>query len=572
MGIKIVNSTVIGLLLLTIVFNIILYNRQTSLQDRQTSIKNAVEDTRTVKVNLPDELKGKMDAAVTAYLNKMKESQSVFAKQVKSSEEENRNLIKKYQNDFENLLKTFAESVKASEKRHENMVTAAFAKMDLENRKQIDQATKGIISFAKQKISGNESAAREAHEKAQEYLKKRDFVMARLYCLNAINHAPDNKVFFETLIDIEKSKGTDSTQAELETIRSVLELGIYQVESKDIPDMMKMLAYINGQHKSISEKNARNQMQEEKKKCMEALASLKANGKYAWNKITQDMSKASLAWVRERLAVLDSLNSAELASEDAEFCRSEIEKSNALLGYLAAMLTIDNALSKAEKLLDAANPQFPAISSMVQSSNNVLSQLWSINFDLLPGAAREKAVAQASRIAKIETVFNKKKSALAMAEINRIYRKLDDILAGNRTRKIKTLENGMKQIMNLLPEIYDLNCRRDVEEKIGKLTDKVRKYSKERYESYQNWAVRKCKDAFKLYGSWNRVDEPDAVRVVNTYLLRIDPACLSPAVLRVYQDVLQKQFAEMGWKKIAEMETELATCYKKTIEDCPNED
>lgn len=501
-----------------------------------------------------------------------KKHESELAKRQQALDKVQKDFADKIANIYRGVQERLNNEITASTKRFSNTVDAAFTEIKRENQKRIEQATKEIAALAKQKISGNEVVAREAYEKAQDYMQKGNFAMARLYCLNAINHAPNKKAYFETLIGIDKAKGTPSTQAELDAIRSVLELGLYQVDSKDIPDMMKMLASVNDQIRKISEKAAESQKQEEKRRCAEALASLKEGGKYAWSILSQGRPEYSVDLVRERLTVLESLSSVELSPDDAAFCRAETNKSNVLLGYLAAMLTIDNALTKAEKLLETSDPQFPAISSMVQTGNNVLSQLWNVKFDLLPGDARGKVIAQANRIARIEKVFNRKKSAPSMEKINSIYQKLDGTLDGNRTKKIDKLQEGMKNIMALLPEIYDLDCRRDVETKIGNLSDKVKEYSKERYEGYQKWAVKKCDEAFRHYGKWKRVDEDDAVEVVDDHLLEIDPACLAPAVSRLYQDVLHKQFAEMTWRKKAEMESKLATSTKKTIEDCPDEE
>lgn len=540
---KIVNCAVGVLFIFSVVLSIVLYQQQKNTRE-------AVEKIKALQVNLPDGLQRKCEEAFAARTNE------TFA----GISKENRKQITQAAKEISDVAKGFS-----------GTSSALLAEIKQGNRKQIDQATKEIAALAKQKIIGNEAAAREAYEKAQEYVQKSDYAMAELYCLNAINHAPNKKAYFETLIGIDKSKGTQSTQSELDRIRSVLELGLYQVDSRDIPAMMEMLAYVNGQLKDISEKAAESRKREEQRKCAEALASLKDDGKYAWGKLTEGTPESSIDLIRERLAVLESLSSVELPADDAAFCQEETNKSNVLLGYLAAMLTIDNALTKAEKLLESPDPQFPAISSMVQTGNNVLSQLWNIDFALLPGDARGKVIAQANRIANIEKVFNRKKSAPAMAKINQLYQRLNGDLEGNCTRKIDTLQDGMKKIMALLPEIYDLDCRRDVETKVGKLADKVKEYSKERYEGYQKWAVKTCNEAFAHYGKWSRVDEADAVEVVNDHLLEIDPTLLAPAVARLYQDVLSKQFAEMGWKKIAEMESKLATSTKKTIEDCPNE-
>lgn len=121
-----------------------------------------------------------------------------------------------------------------------------------------------VALLAKQKIAGNELAAEEAFKTATALMKKGDFTSARLYCLNAINHAPDKKQYFDTLYRIiEANKSTNIS--ELEQLRSVLELGLYQVDSRDIPAMSKMLATVVNKQEKISEESAKLQSQNEKR-------------------------------------------------------------------------------------------------------------------------------------------------------------------------------------------------------------------------------------------------------------------------------------------------------------------
>ena len=127
------------------------------------------------------------------------------------------------------------------------------------------------------------------------------------------------------------------------------------------------------------------------------------------------------------------------------------------------MFSIDNALNKAENLLKSGNAT-PAVNSMVQSANNILSQSWNINFTYLPEKFRKQLLAQADRIAKLEKQFNVIKSRPAIAKINTIYNNIDQ--NGNCTQKINNLQEGIKKILVEAEKIYDLDERRTINAKV----------------------------------------------------------------------------------------------------------
>ena len=424
-----------------------------------------------------------------------------------------------------------------------------------------------VALLAKQKIAGNELAAEEAFKTATALMKKGDFTSARLYCLNAINHAPNKKQYFDTLYRIiEANKSTNIS--ELEQLRSVLELGLYQVDSRDIPAMTKMLATVVNKQEKISEKSAKLQSQNEKRQITEAIELLK-NGSLAWKAMLKESVEEAIPLLRERLNKLTNLAD-RVSGNEIEFWNAEIKRSNALLEYSMAMYSINNALEKADRLLKSGKA-VPAVNSMVQSANNILGQAWNINFSYIPAECRSKLLGQADRIVILEKKFNEIKSRPAIAKINGIYDDSLNKLEGNCTQKIATLQAGMKQIMAQAAKVYDADKRREIEEKMEVLADKVKEYTKERYEGYQKWATNVCDAVFASYKNEKIVDKDDAKNFINR-LKEIEPALLTASVSRLYQDILSKQFAELGWKEIAEMEKMLATERKKTIEDCPNEE
>lgn len=564
-------------------------NNQGKLHEKalSTQAKSVNQQAEAIKasINQSDALIASLKLGEKQQLEALKQHTQFFAAQVKECQKGYASAIERHRAVLKKQTDAMLAHLKGIEKKHSDQLNthlktlqknadkatlAIFQKIQEENKREMQKIAASVALLAKQKIAGNELAAEEAFKTATALMKKGDFTSARLYCLNAINHAPNKKQYFDTLYRIiEANKSTNIS--ELEQLRSVLELGLYQVDSRDIPAMTKMLATVVNKQEKISEKSAKLQSQNEKRQITEAIELLK-NGRLAWKAMLKESAENAIPLLRERLNKLTNLIE-RVSGDEAEFCNDEIKRSNALLEYSMAMYSINNALEKADKLLKSGKA-VPAVNSMVQSANNILGQTWNINFSYIPAECRSRLLKQADRIVMIEKKFNEIKSRPALAKINRIYDDSLNKLEGNCTQKIATLQAGMKQIMAQTAKVYDAAKRREIEEKLEVLADKVKEYTKERYEGYQTWAVKQCENAFEKYKGRPKVlGKADyAKTIINDWLINVDTSLLTPAVSRLYQDILSKQFAALDWKDIAEMEQALATSRKKTIEDCPNEE
>lgn len=435
-------------------------------------------------------------------------------------------------------------------------------------KQEIQNAANQIAKLTEQKIVGNEKAAEAAFQTALELTQKKDFTQAKIYCLNAINHAPNTGKYFEQLMEIIKQSGPGSV-AELEQIRSVLELGMYQVDCKDVPVVAEMLVTINTRLSQTAQANVEAERRREKNAIDEELEQLKS-GEFVWGKLLEKNADECIFACRTRLSKLHALTSGTpLTDKDAEFCKQEIGRTEILLEYSATLAAIDRMLTQAAQLL-AGKPQqsdLPAINSMVQTANGILSRAWNINFDALSETHHKKIVAQADRIARIELEFNRIKSEPAIRKIQGILAEMDAVPNETYTGKINYLQQRIQSVGLLFAEVYDPAARRDIESRMAKYPAEIRNLNQARYKAYQQWAVKQCDSAFAQYKKWNIVTDDDAISLIRNYLTGIDSSLLTPEVSRLYQDVLQKQFAKMNWKKIAEWESNLASCTKKTLED-----
>ena len=567
--------------------NLMLFRQLATLSKR-------VEEVSLFKINLPPELQGD----ISKRFEEIASNLSDMAKQkIADNETANQKAMEEAQKCFDETARNLGTAAEEAKKCFEeiannlsDMAKQKIADNETANQKTVEEAQKrfeeianSLSDMAKQKIMGNEIAAEEAFKAAQQFVENDDLVSAKIYCLNAINHAPDQKRYFEELVKIQKATQSPPSIDDLDPIRSVLELGIYQVDSKDIPAMSQMLQDVVEEIDAVMAKLATERAEQNREMLAQLLAMTKS-GELSWDKLLELKKHDVLDPARARMETLNELANAELPQEDAAWVTDEIHKTSTLIDYTIAETTIDNYLGKAEKLLSAGNPkeQLASVSSMVQTANNVLSQSWSIDFDALPKDSLDALSKHGRRIEKIETTFNQVKSADALARIQALKNEISAINQGysSFTFRINTIQDKAKQIVALLPEVYDRDAQKAIEADLSGYQKLVEDNVKQRYKKYQTWAVDKCDDAFKLYDTYYSgakiMSATQAKEIIDKHLKEIDESLLSFAVGKLYQDLLGKQLEQIGgfkvakgegWKGVAEYQKVLATWPKKTLED-----
>jgi len=66
-------------------------------------------------------------------------------------------------------------------------------------RRAILGANSNLVEMCRSKVLGNEVEADLSYQKAIQALNAGEVSLAKLYCMNAINHSPTKKLYFETL-------------------------------------------------------------------------------------------------------------------------------------------------------------------------------------------------------------------------------------------------------------------------------------------------------------------------------------------------------------------------------------
>jgi hypothetical protein len=457
-----------------------------------------------------------------------------------------------------------------------NALDDSIKKTDLELKadwqKKIASLEQQLYKLAQDKIFGNEQAAELAFQMSVKLTKDGNFEQARIYCLNAINHAPYKKQYIAEYMNIYNTLKAKTSLDDLNQIRSILELAVYQVNAGDVSEIQKMISDIATDQETMSNAIAKKASEEQKNQFNVSLNELQ-NGKYSWNIILKKGIIEDIKLLQERLELVTSMKEF-VPAENADLMGKIIEetgKTTAAYEYMVKINLINSCLAQAENLIGGTNAvsDMPAISSQVQTANSVLGQVWGIDMSQLPQGMKNSASISAQRIANIETSFNKIRSKPAITIIISTVEEAEKAYQDKvkTTEKITRLIDCSKKVSANIVEVYDrneqknyINCMEIISKRIGELT-------KARYQRYQEWAVDKCNGAFKKYLSWNRVTETDARSVVDGYLLPIDQSILTPEVSALYNDILRKQYAEMTSPVLAEYQAKIASAKKTSLED-----
>ncbi len=426
-------------------------------------------------------------------------------------------------------------------------------------------ASSNLVRMCRSKVLGNELEAERSYQKAVQVLDDGDFALAKLYCMNAINHSPTKKLYFEKLLEISANAGNE-TRDDLEQIKGALELGIFQVAADDVLGMRNMLAGVIEKLNKMDVTAQLSREEEEKAAFDQALTSLR-KGDLSYDSVIGANNEERLVLLQQRLAILRDIDKTRLATNDVAWVEEQLARTRASLEYFGLVNSIDSYLFRAQKLLEEEPPKLGSVNVMVQTASQLLSQAFGIETACLPITAQDKLQMFAKWIEAIEVKFNKIKSKPAIAEIHALIAKVDRIeVMAPYQAKIDSINECLLMISQKLTMVFDPDTRNSFENEIKKLSIKLGKCRQAQYKAYQSWAIERCNEGMERYRKWHRVDIPDAELVVYRYLINIDSTLLSPDVARLYQDVLGKQFDELKDHTV-KVEIDLARHNKKQLSD-----
>ena len=426
-------------------------------------------------------------------------------------------------------------------------------------------AESNIVEMCRSRVLGNKIEADLAYQKAVRSLGKGDLAMAKIYCMNAINHSPTKKVYFKKLVEISGKSG-EETRDDLEQIKGALELGLFQVAADDVLGMRDLLAGVIEKIGNMDKRTIASQQETEKASMAESLETLR-EGDLRYESVIAREGTERIALLQYRLAVLQGLNKESMMSNDVAWVEAQDVRTRATLEYYGLVSSTDAYLTRAERILNEDTKKMASVNLMVQTASQSLNQALGMDSSALPDTSADDLQALAERIEAIEIKFNKIKSGPAVAEVNELLDQVNAIgVFPPYQVKLEALEDCLARIAQKMALVYDLDERNALEGKVKKAAEKVGQCRQAQYKAYQKWAIERCNAGMEKYKSWIRVDIVDAEYVVYNYLVDIDTTLLTPDVARLYQDVLGKQFAELKDHTV-KVELDLAKHKKRQLSD-----
>lgn len=335
-------------------------------------------------------------------------------------------------------------------------------------------------------FSIDEFTAQTAFKKSKEALNDGNAGMAKIYCLNAINHDPTKVEYLEAYRAL---FGDTADREDLSSLLSVLDLACYRVNPESLEKLKTVIEDVYEQIKRLEEtpEDLPESAQENPFETAFELLSGKAEKQLD---------------VLEKTAVDDKTRKARLAAVTALLAQAESELSQ---------------LSSAADEVD-----FQKLSAHTEKLQKLLSRL----NDELSREHYEKALKILDEV-----------KAVKMPEANELVRAPANGTRGELTKARDDLVEKIKQLDESVRAIVSKSKMDELKKLLegeDSPAEKLRALDEKRRIAYNLWAVREIQ----------RAHEAKSEKDKATKLKRIEQALLTPAVSGVYATVYSKAFAE----------------------------
>jgi hypothetical protein len=349
----------------------------------------------------------------------------------------------------------------------------------------------------------------------------------------------------------------------LDRLRSVLQMAAYQVESADLPHVLKLIESVEQSRERASGVGASHGGPDPGPDPRGRWEELSKSDPGLW----QDSTKiaARIRSLEDFLSTLDEQDDppADLKAEAAaELLRwSEIAQAARQCAY------IDACLSRLRKGEDLSTQRAVAI---IQAAENAVPSLWGIGPSALPPALKAKIDGYPEQIESLVAKIGKARSTSILGQIR-------TGLKGDAERgpdqkwqeKCAAIEKQLREAQVLATRLTSPDSLLDAQKLIEQRSEDLKRCRNNQYYDYQSWVINKSDSAFRAYMLYRfGLSEADARRIFRDHTLaEVDQSLLSPEVSRIFNDVLGKLTAEMGPEALVAMEKEMGTMTKKKLED-----
>ncbi len=353
-----------------------------------------------------------------------------------------------------------------------------------------------LTKSLKDQISGNQIAADTAIKLAEDASKEKNFDLAEVYCLSAINHKPSEIKYLVAYSSIILNNIKPLTIERLQRLSDILDLSIYQVAPEAISEVLDIKEKIEVAQKdllsadvSITPEINRDSFLIDYKNVIEGKLSISAIAR--GNEISKHL--------KERLLELNELISNPLAeNEEILNLNSELERTNSIYEAQLALDSANVILKKAESInLNSTLDDARIVQSQINAANSLLSQVWSTDTTSIPALDKEAKEAML-RILKLEQTTNKILSKPALVDAEKILEEIHSIYKNSfktYAQRIKEINELSKKMSSFASKIQDREMYDSLEDSSVNIANMLKELEKERYLAYQKWALDNLENA-----------------------------------------------------------------------------
>ena len=386
-----------------------------------------------------------------------------------------------------------------------------------------------ITERLKDQVLGNQKAGEKAFELAKNAEAQKNYDLAELYYLSAINHLPSETKFLKGYLDFVLSENKNLQS--LSRASEILDLALYQANPNDIVEILGSKTKIEEAERKLLGDN--DNASEKEKEDFSKNYKIVINGALSCDEIAQSENISDM--LRERQSMLGELLQNSYADKsDIENLKAEIDKTNSLL---MASIALDSADGVLEKIGPIDGNTAKMTQLQLNAANNYLTQAWTENLSKIPSLDKKAKKISEEIIIKEKKVFEilakpyEKKIDKLTSEISTITG-----LSDSTTEDIEKASNLLKEAYKNLAKIQDeetaAKCQKEIEDKA---LAKVKELEKKRYEKYQRWAIKNISEANFELDNGN-----DALDIFEEHLQKINTSLLLPDIAALYAEVFSK--------------------------------
>lgn len=417
----------------------------------------------------------------------------------------------------------------------------------------------------------NTALAEKAFEKCQEHYKRKEYDMARVFCLNAISHYPDLKYFSSYAAIVCKMPDETRTEA-IEQAINILQMALLQVAAENVIPIKEILDALLEQSDNYFQLLP--EYNDGRTKSDISFLKDVISGEFSWKSLAASQKIDDLVIIQHRIEFLqNALSQGSLDHDSSRICQSELEDTLSYLEFINHKKIITEHLEQIEQAFKSEIPQLYYISSRLQNINTLLSQMWLCKTEnVLPDT--EILAILNGLIQKIQYYENKYNECRSFPIYEDITGKVDTALknslyaSSGLTARINALEEVIKSLSSRIMELTSLVYVEKAQKKMADLGQQVVLLSKQRYARYQSKAAKICAQAIKSYDDTTFVTENDALKYLEKHeIAKINESLLAPETSSLYHSAKGILTAKLSRIHNAEFQVKCVESPKFSLED-----